>query len=59
MIVYRDMTFCVREDCMNDKCRRLLTDGVRNRAVAAGLPLSLSDFGPVCKDYRKKDENAY
>ena len=55
MIVYEDMTFCIREDCTNDKCRRLLTQEVLDRAAAAGLPLSVSDFGPVCKEYRKKD----
>lgn len=55
MIVYRDMTFCVREDCANRSCRRLLTEDVQTRATEDGLPLSVSDFSPVCKDYRKKD----
>lgn len=54
MIVYRDMAFCSRQDCTNEKCRRLLTKDVRNRAAAEGLPLSVSDFGPVCKDYRRE-----
>lgn len=56
MIVYDDMTFCVREDCVNDKCSRLLTQEVRDRAADVGLPLSVSDFGPVCKDYRREHE---
>ena len=55
MIVYDDITFCVREDCANKNCRRLLTQEVRDRAADAGLPLSVSDFGPVCKDYERKD----
>jgi hypothetical protein len=56
MIVFRDMTYCTREDCANENCRRRLDQDVQKCAARAGLPLSLSDFGPVCKDYRKKDE---
>ena len=55
MIVFRDMTYCIREDCTNEHCRRRLDQDVRELAARVGLPLSVSDFGPVCKDYRKKD----
>lgn len=55
MIVFRDMTYCIREDCTNEHCRRRLDQDIRELAARAGLPLSVSDFGPVCKDYRKKD----
>lgn len=56
MIVFRDMTYCTREDCANEGCRRHLDADVRECAARAGLPLSLSDFSTVCEDYRKKDE---
>ena len=56
MIVFRDMTYCVREDCMNESCRRRLDQDVLTLAERSGLPLSLSDFGSVCKDYRKKGD---
>ena len=56
MIVFRDITYCSREDCENEKCRRRLDRDIRECAARAGLPLSVSDFGPVCKDYRRKEE---
>lgn len=56
MIVFRDMTYCVREDCVNESCRRRLDQDVRTLAARSGLPLSISDFGPSCEDYRKKDD---
>lgn len=59
MIVFNDITYCVSEDCVNVKCRRRLDADVQACAARVGLPLSLSDFGPVCKDYRRKDEHDY
>lgn len=59
MIVFNDVTYCVSEDCANKNCRRRLDADVQACAARAGLPLSLSDFGPVCKDYRRIDEYDY
>lgn len=56
MIVFRDMCYCTREDCVNESCRRRLDQDVRTLAARSGLPLSISDFGPSCEDYRKKDD---
>lgn len=54
MIVFHDMTYCSREDCANEKCRRRLDADVIELAARSGLPLSLSDFSTVCEDYRRE-----
>ncbi len=43
MICYRDMTFCISEDCKNE-CGRQLTKEDREKADKIGLPIAVSKF---------------
>lgn len=43
MITYRDMTFCVNEQCTK-RCRKYLTCEIEQKAKAFGLPLAVSSF---------------
>ena len=59
MITYKDRTFC-SSDCDNYECYRFYDSGVKADADAAGLPVSLADFGPTCPyqlTLKKKSEN--
>ena len=51
MLCYRDMTFCSAKECESKYCRRKLTEEVQDKALKVGLPLCLSDFSKVCKEY--------
>jgi hypothetical protein len=58
MIVYKDMTFC-KSDCLNRKCRRFISEGVKidaeTWAKSCGLdevPMSVADFSENCKEYK-------
>lgn len=47
MITYRDMTFCVNEECTK-KCSKYLTCEIEEKARMFGLPLAVASF--VCLD---------
>lgn len=47
MITYRDMTFCVNEECSN-RCSRYLTCEIEEQAKIHGLPLAVASF--ICLD---------
>lgn len=47
MITYRDMTFCVNNDCKK-KCSRFLTPETLHTAEQYGLPVAMSSF--ICMD---------
>lgn len=59
MISYKDMTFCIAS-CANRECPRKYTQDVRNDVVEIDLPVSMTDFSPICKVYiplkEKSDE---
>lgn len=49
MPCYLETTFCsVSASCAHTACERQLTDAVRASAVAANLPIALSDLSRVC-----------
>lgn len=54
MITYKDMTFCVNEQCTN-KCRKYLTCEIEQKAQAFGLPLAVASF--ICLD--KGEDEVY
>lgn len=43
MITYRDMTFCVNEECQK-RCSKFLTDEIREQAARFGLPIAVCSF---------------
>lgn len=43
MICYKDMTFCVNEQCTN-KCGKYLTCEIEQTAKDFGLPLAVASF---------------
>ena len=47
MITYRDMTFCVNEDCTK-RCNKYLTCEIEEKAKMFGLPLAVASF--ICLD---------
>ena len=53
MLCYRDMTYCTHTECKDRWCKYKITDKVIKEATKFGLPLSLSDFSEVCKQYKK------
>ena len=55
MIGYRDMIFCVNEDCTN-RCSRYLTCEIKEKAKEFGLPLVVASFLCVDVGEDKKDE---
>ena len=46
-MVYRDMTFCVNEECKN-RCSKYLTCEIEEKTKAFGLPLAVASF--ICLD---------
>lgn len=52
MLCYHDKTFC-DSDCKADSCYRFLSKSDRDKANELQLPIALSDFSKVCKDYRE------
>ena len=60
MLVYKDRTFCVNEQCTK-RCKKYLTCEIEKAAKAYGLPLAVASF--ICLDcgedgiYEKKEEN--
>lgn len=51
MICYKDMTFCVNQNCKN-KCRKFLTPEIEQAAKHFKMPLAVAEY--ICLD---KDEN--
>ena len=54
MICYRDKTYCVSKDCVNQSCKRRMTDEIQEKAAAFGLPVSLTDESKICRYYVTK-----
>ena len=47
MLTYRDMTFCVNEQCKK-RCSRFLTPEIEQKARQFGLPIAMSNM--ICLD---------
>lgn len=47
MITYRDMTFCVNEQCKK-RCSKFLTPEIEKQAEEYGLPVAVSNM--ICLD---------
>lgn len=56
MIVYQDRTYCVSNDCCNDRCVVRLTDDIVEKAAIFGLPVSIADESKNCNCYIKKTD---
>ena len=56
MICFMDKTYCICQDCGNDKCDTRLTDDVAERAATFGLPVSVNDESQTCRCYIKKTD---
>jgi len=56
MIVYKDKTYCISEDCGNEKCEFRLTDDIVETAATFGLPVSISNESKICNCYIKKTD---
>lgn len=54
MITYKDMTFCVNEECTN-KCKKYLTCEIEEAARKFGLPLAVTSY--ICLD--KGEDGVY
>lgn len=47
MFTYRDMTFCVNQDCKK-RCFKFLTPQIEQRASQLGMPVAVAEF--ICLD---------
>lgn len=56
MITYRDMTFCVNEQCKN-RCSRFLTPEIEKQAEEYGLPIAVSNM--ICLDVGEDGKYEY
>ena len=56
MLCFMDKTYCICQDCGNDKCDSRLTDEVAERAATFGLPVSVNDESKTCRCYVKKTD---
>lgn len=54
MICYKDQTFCM-SDCTNDMCFRFVTEEIREKSIALGLPMAYADFSKKCEGYTNED----
>ena len=54
MIVYKDITFCINNNC-SKKCRRFLTPQIEAEAQAYGLPIACAEL--ICVD--KGEDGVY
>ena len=54
MICYKDTTYCVSKDCVNQSCKRRMTDDIQDKAARIGLPVSLSNETETCRYYVTK-----
>ena len=51
MICYKDTTYCVSKDCVNQSCKRRMTDEIQNKAMKLCIPVSLEDATGTCIYY--------
>ena len=48
MLCYKGMTFCEYLGCANKKCRRRITDKIKQEAERVGLPIAKWAGKPNC-----------
>ena len=51
MICYKDTTFCVSKDCVNQSCKIRMTDEIQEKASKLYIPVSVSDETKTCRYY--------
>ena len=54
MICYKDTTYCVSKECVNQNCKRRMTDEIQNKAMKLCIPVSLADESETCNYYVTK-----
>ena len=54
MICYKDTTFCVSKDCVNQSCQNRMTDEIQEKANKLCIPVSVSDETKTCRYFVSK-----